>query len=229
MQLAQEHAAQKQEHAPIHEDPLEIDRQAQRKKHPGFVVHLGEGSQEREYHHGAGELDRQCPEVGVVWRVRPADGISPNMRLADRVGGEGLGVDVVLELAPQAVEVWWDSRRIGHARQALVWEPAEIGHHGGDEADHGSWQKEARVSSEDGRRDGRACFLELSAASQREKAVRYGVAGHDEEHTDWSEPRDDESQDGQLIQPPPPRCVWCPCRLNVPREPHYTGVNKHDT
>lgn len=171
MQIAQEHAAQKQEHALVHEDPLEVDRQAQRKEHPDFVVDLGEGRQEREYHHRAGELDRECPEVRVIRRVRPADSIASNMRLAERISGEGLGVDVVLELAPQAVEVWRDSGRIGHAGEALVWEPAEIGHHRGDEADHGSWQEETRVSSEDGRRDGRACFLELPAASQREKAM----------------------------------------------------------
>lgn len=167
MQIAQEHAAQKQEHAPVHEYKLEIHRQAQRKEHPDSVVHFGEGRQEREHYHGAGKLDRQCPEVRVIRRVRPADGIASDMRLAERVGGEGLGVDVVPELAPQAVEVRRDSSRIGDAGQALIREPAEIGHHGGDEADHGSWQKETGVSSEDGRCDGRACFLELPAASQR--------------------------------------------------------------
>lgn len=179
-------------------------------------MHPGEGRQECEHHHRADELDRQCPEVGVIRRVRPADGIAPKMGLADRVGGEDLSEDVVPELAPQAVEARRESGRGGHAGQPLVREPLEIGHHGGDEADHGGWQEEARVAPEDGRRHGGACFLELPSAGQRQEAVRYGVAGDDEEDADWSQPRDDEPQDGQLVQPPLPRWVRCPRRLDVP-------------
>lgn len=167
--------------------------------------------------------------TGVIWRVRPTDSIALNMGLADGVGGEDLGVDVVPELAPQAVEVRRDSRRGGHAGQPLVREPPEIGHHGGDEADHSGWQEEARVAPEDGRRHGRACFLEPPLAGQRQKAVRYGVARHNEEDADRSQPRHDESQDGQLVQPPLPRWVWRPRRLDVPREPHQAGVAKYDT
>lgn len=185
MQIAQEHAAQEQEHAPVHEDPLKVNSQAQRKEHPDLVVHPGEGRQEHEHHHGADKLDRQRPEVGVVRRVRPADAIAPEMGRADRVGGEDLGVDVVPELAPEAVELRRDSRRGGHAGQPLVGEPVEVGHHGGDEADGSGWQEEARVAPEDGRRDGRACLVELAPAGQRQEAVRYGIAGHDEEDGDW--------------------------------------------
>lgn len=216
MQIAQEHAAQEQEHAPVHEDPLEIDGQAERKEHPDPVAHPGEGRQEREHHHRADELDRQRPEVGVIRGVRPADGVAPEMGLADGVGGEGLGEDVVPELAPEAVEARPGPRRDGHARQALVREPPEVDHHGGGEADRGGRQEEARVAPEDGRRHGRACLLEPPLPGQRQEAVRYGVARHDEEDADRGQPRDDEPQDGQLVQPPLPGWAWCPRRLDVP-------------